>query len=98
MHPPKAEKKAFLPAASNLFAYYLDPGTRCSRFYPADSSLQEIFDDFDEDFNSQEPRLFGIELTDGSGTLSEYGLLAECGVPAARIIAANELLRGRFRR
>ena len=34
----------------------------------------------------------------GSGTLSEYGLLAECGVPAARIIAANELLRGRFRR
>ena len=34
----------------------------------------------------------------GSGTLSEYGLLAECGIPASRIIAANELLRGRFRR
>ena len=34
----------------------------------------------------------------GSGTLTEYGLLHECGVPAERIIAANELLRGRFRR
>ncbi len=34
----------------------------------------------------------------GRGTLSEYGLLAECGVPAENIIAANELIRGRFRR
>ena len=34
----------------------------------------------------------------GSGTLTEYGLLFECGVPAESIINANELLRGRFRR
>ncbi len=34
----------------------------------------------------------------GSGTLSEYGLLAECGLSALHIIAANEYLRGRFRR
>ena len=34
----------------------------------------------------------------GMGTLSEYGLLQECGVSAGSLIAANELLRGRFRR
>ena len=34
----------------------------------------------------------------GSGTLTEYGLLHECGVSAESIINANELLRGRFRR
>ena len=33
----------------------------------------------------------------GTGTLSEYGLLHECGIPAQRIIEANELIRGRFR-
>ena len=34
----------------------------------------------------------------GPGCLAEYALLCECGVPADSIIAANELLRGRFRR
>ena len=34
----------------------------------------------------------------GPGCLAEYALLHECGVPAGRIIEANELLRGRFRR
>ena len=34
----------------------------------------------------------------GTGTLSEYGLLMECGLTAPRTIEANELLRGRFRR
>ncbi len=71
MHPPKAEKKLYLPAASNLFAFYLDPGTRCSRFYPADGDLQEVFDDFDEDFDQDVPRLFGIELKDGPDAPAE---------------------------
>ena len=34
----------------------------------------------------------------GSGTLSEYSLLCECGITAESIIEANELIRGRFRR
>ncbi len=34
----------------------------------------------------------------GSGTLSEYSLLFECGIPAEKLIAANEILRGRFHR
>lgn len=34
----------------------------------------------------------------GSGTLSEYALLAECGVPAESVAFANELIRSRFRR
>ena len=34
----------------------------------------------------------------GSGTLSEYSLLCECGISAESIIEANELIRGRFRR
>ena len=34
----------------------------------------------------------------GAGSLGEYALLRECGVPAERIIEANELIRGRFRR
>ena len=34
----------------------------------------------------------------GSATLSEYGLLMECGLSAESIITANELIRGRFRR
>ena len=39
---------------------------------------------------------FGVPF--GSGTLSEYGLLMECGLSAEDIIAANEMLRGRFHR
>ncbi|MBO4861928.1 MAG: amidohydrolase family protein [Firmicutes bacterium] len=39
---------------------------------------------------------FGVPA--GSGTLSEYALLWECGVPAESVIAVNELIRGRFRR
>ena len=34
----------------------------------------------------------------GPGCLAEYALLHECGVPAEKIIEANELIRGRFRR
>lgn len=34
----------------------------------------------------------------GPGTLTEYGLLRECGLSEERIIAANALLRERFRR
>ena len=34
----------------------------------------------------------------GPGCLDEYRLLDECGVPEDRILAANELVRGRFRR
>ena len=34
----------------------------------------------------------------GPGCLAEYALLHECGVPAENVIAANEMLRGRFRR
>jgi 5-methyltetrahydrofolate--homocysteine methyltransferase len=62
MHPPKAVKQAFLPAASNLNAYFLEPGTRCEAFYPADAELSDVLDDFDEDFDKDSPRLFGIEL------------------------------------
>ena len=39
-----------------------------------------------------------VGVPHGSGTLTEYGLLFECGLSAERIIEANELLRGRFRR
>ncbi|MBR0130411.1 MAG: homocysteine S-methyltransferase family protein [Firmicutes bacterium] len=63
MHPPKAVKQAFLPAASNLNAYFLEPGTRCEAFYPADRELSDILDEFDEDFDKENPRLFGIELS-----------------------------------
>ena len=39
---------------------------------------------------------FGVRH--GTGTLSEYGLLCECGLTAEGIIEANEIIRGRFRR